>query len=427
MIDSCWGALLLLCLALPAPAQQPPVQAQDPQTPISQTSITPPGGSGALASGPNSTVGQLEEDALAREVVVGIPWLDGALGPYFDWKKTVRNKLGLSFGSDYTALYQVATSSPGSPEGGAGMWRFFGSWELVDRDGDWTGSFVFKGENRHGYGSGNTPFDLGFVIGSAVPTVGPFNDADWLLTNLFWKQQIAGRATLMFGQVDPTDYLDVYGLINPWVDFSNLAFLTNPTIPAPNQGLGAAAGVNLTDNFYLVAGFSDPNANANEPFDDFFSEGEFFTHGEIGWTSAPDRIYYDNFHITGWHVDERIAAGVPEGWGLAFSGSWFFEDRWMPFVRAGYSDGGGALLEGMVAAGFGMLFRKNDLLGIGLSWGRPQLEGVKDQYTTEFFYRIQLLPSLAVTPDVQLIIEPPFNPERPAVIAVFGIRARLAF
>jgi porin len=417
-----WCALISF-LALPAAAQEPDHQG----SPQGDPAIVIPGRSGGLADGPATVAGQLEEDTATRELIVGVPWIDGVLGPYFDWKNDLREKIGLSLGGDYSAVYQVATASPGKQEGAAGMWRFFGAWELVEREGDYTGSLVFKGENRHRYGSGITPLDLGFEIGSAVPTGVPFSDADWLLTNLFWKQQIAGRATLMFGQVDPTDYLDVYGLINPWVDFTNLAFLTNPTIAAPNQGLGAAAGVRLSDHFYLVAGFSDPNADANDPFDDFFSEGEFFTHGEIGWTSAPERSYYDNFHITGWHVDERVEAGVPEGWGLTFSGTWFFDDRWMPFVRAGYSDGGGALLEGMVAIGFGMLFRKNDLLGIGLSWGRPQADRVKDQYTTEFFYRVQLLPSLAITPDVQLIIEPPFNPERDAVIAVFGVRARLAF
>ena len=98
-------------------------------------------------------MGQLEEDALAREVVVGVPWLDAALGPYFDWKKHFREKLGLRFGSDYSAVYQVATSSPGQQQGTAGMWRFFGSWELIDREGDFTGSFVLKGENRHAIGT----------------------------------------------------------------------------------------------------------------------------------------------------------------------------------------------------------------------------------------------------------------------------------
>ncbi len=417
-------ALVLLCLALPAPAQEPDPsqgQAQDPRA-----AVKVPGSSGELVAGPNSTAGQLEEDALAREETVGIPWLDDALAPYFDWKKGLQEKLGLSFGSDYSAMYEVATSSPGKHQAAAGMWRFFGSWELLDREGDFTGSFVFKGENRHAIGTEVTPIGLGSVIGSALPTGVPFSDADWLLTNLFWKQQLGGRVNLMFGQVDATDYLDVYGLVNPWTAFTNLAFLTSPTIPAPNPGLGAALGVTLSDHFYVVAGFADPNADANDPFDDFFGEGEFFTHAEIGWTTAPDRVYFDNFHITGWHVDEREQAGVPAGWGLAFSGSWFFDDRWMPFVRAGYADDGGAPLEATVAVGFGRLFRKKDLLGIGLSWGRPQADGVSDQYTTEFFYRVQLFRGLAITPDVQLIINPPFNTDKD-VIAVFGVRARLAF
>jgi porin len=413
-------ALIFLALVLPVSAEEASPRSQ------AQRDGTASARSGRLVAGPSSTEGQLEEDARTGEVVVGVPWLDNALGPYFKWKSDVQEKIGLRFGSDYKALYQGATSSPDEQHGAAGMWRFFGSWELLDREGDFTGSLVFKGENRHAMGTEITPMDLGFVVGSALPTGVPFSDADWLLTNLFWKQQVTDRATLMFGQLDPTDYLDVYGMVNPWVDFTNLAFLTNPTIPAPNQGLGAALGARLSDHFYLVAGFSDSNANADEPFDDPFGEGEFFTHGEIGWTSAPDRVYYDNFHITGWHSNEREKAGIPEGWGLTFSGSWFFDDRWMPFLRAGYADGGGSLLEGTVAVGLGMLFRKNDLLGIGLSWGRPQTDDAGDQYTMEFFYRVQLLPSLAITPDVQLIIDPPSNHGK-NVIAVFGIRARLAF
>jgi len=415
--------LNVVCLALPALAQEPDPHGQAQGCP---PAISVPGNSSGLAAGPNSTAGQLEEDAQAREVTVGVPWLDDALAPYFDWKSDLQDKIGLRFGSDYSVLYEGATSSPGKQQGAAGMWRFFGSWELLDREGDSTGSIVFKGENRHAIGSEITPLDLGFVIGSALPTGVPFGDAGWQLTNFFWKQQIAGRATLLLGQVDTSDYLDVYGLVNPWTSFTNLAFLTNPTIPLPNPGLGAALGARLSDHFYLVAGFADPNASPNQPFDDFFGEGEFFTHVEIGWTSAPDRVYFDNFHVTGWHVDARKRTGIPAGFGLAFSGSWFVDDRWMPFVRAGYADDGGSPLEGMVAVGLGMLFRKSDLLGVGLSWGRPAAEGLNDQYTTEFFYRIQLLRSLALTPDVQLIINPPSNPGR-NVIAVFGIRARLAF
>lgn len=63
----------------------------------------------------------------------------------------------------------------------------------------------------------------------------PFSDIGWALTNLYWEQHLWGnRVALVGGVVDSTDYVDVYGLVNPWADFSNLAFSTDPTIPAPN-------------------------------------------------------------------------------------------------------------------------------------------------------------------------------------------------
>jgi porin len=395
----------------------------------SETRVEAPASHGAeagLISGPASTEGQLDEDARAREGVVGVPWLDRTLGPYFDWKDRVEARVGLRFGGDYTALYQVASSSPNAQQGAAGMYRAFGSWALIDREGSFTGSLVFKGESRHGYGTEVTPLELGFEFGSALPTGVPFSDAGWLLSNLFWRQRLGDRVTLLFGQVDPTDYLDLYGLVSPWLHFTNLAFLTSPSIPAPSQGLGAALGVWLTDHVYAIGGFSDPTADPTRPFEDVFADGAFFTHGEIGWTSGRGRLLLDNFHVTGWHVDAIPESGVRAGWGLAFSASWVFGDRWMPFLRGGYSDDGGAPLEGTVAGGLAVLFREADLLGVGLSWGRPQASDARDQFTTELFYRIQLLPSFALTPDVQLIVDPSFDGGED-VVAVFGIRARLAF
>ena len=48
------------------------------------------------------------------------------------------------------------------------------------------------------------------------------------------------------------------------------------------------------------------------------------------------------------------------------------------------------------------------------------------QFTSEMFYRFQLTEFLAVTPDVQLIVNPALNPSADA-IAFFGIRLRAAF
>ena len=69
-------------------------------------------------------------------------------------------------------------------------------------------------------------------------------------------------------------------------------------------------------------------------------------------------------------------------------------------------------------------------MGLGLSWGKPSEEsfgpGLDDQYTAELYYLFHLMEFITLTPDVQLLVYPAFNPDED-LIAVFGIRARLNF
>ena len=203
-----------------------------------------------------------------------------------------------------------------------------------------------------------------------------FSDSDdWLLTDASWTQRfLDGRAAVRGGFVDVTDYVDVYGLINPRTAFSNLAFLTNPSIPAPDQGLGLAGSAMLTDNLYVIAGIADANSDptlSDNPFDSFFDTAEYFTHAEIGYTSGRERIFFDNIHLTAWHADRRDEAGVDDDWGLAGSAAWFFDNRWVPFLRAGFSQGDAPLYEKTVSLGIGQLTRRRDLMAIGLNWSEP--------------------------------------------------------
>lgn len=75
------------------------------------------------------------------------------------------------------------------------------------------------------------------------------------------------------------------------------------------------------------------------------------------------------------------------------------------------------------------LVHKNDrgeLVGIGVKWGKPSKNELREQYTSELFYRFQVSQNLAITPDLQLIINPAENP-KDDTIAVFGLRMRLVF
>lgn len=385
--------------------------------------------------GPKSVDSTLKKDSKVKKGVLKSEDIQRQLEPYFDFKDRIKDDYGLTFGFDYNTLLQAATESLGEDATAGGVARFYGQWNAVGRDSGHPGTLVYKVENRHRLGTDVAPQSLGSELGYAGLTSVGFSDIDWALTNLFWEQRLwNGRVGLVAGIVDSTDYVGTYGLVSPWSDFSNLAFLTDPTISAPNQGLGAAASVMVTDNLYVLGGLADTNGDPTDPgnsFDSFFDQREYFTHLEFGWIPSYEWRYTDNIHLTAWHAEAREEALVPSGWGLAFSYNQLFDQKWEPFVRAGYSDDGGALWEKSVSVGLGYHIKdKRDLFALGLSWSDPSEEifgpGLKDQYTAELFYRLRLLPNVTITPEAQLLVDPALNPDE-ELIALFGIRARLSF
>ena len=209
---------------------------------------------------------------------------------------------------------------------------------------------------------------------------------------------------------------------------------TDPTIPAPDQGLGAAVRWNPAPHYYVLAGLADANGDPHDPagsIDSFFDDGEYFRHVEAGWYGTWESRFDDNIHLTLWQADERTEAGIPDGWGAAFSFSRKLDERWLPFLRIGYADGGGAPLERSVSTGFAFCPPDGKgVLGLGLNWGRPNKStfgtDADDQYTVEAYYRLQLAKQLAVTPDIQLIKDPALNPDS-SFMWVAGLRARLSF
>ncbi len=248
---------------------------------------------------------------------------------WYAWKDGLAER-GFRFNLDYLSLGQNSSSNLGFGDAGGGIARVYGTWQATD-----LGSLTFKLEHRHRYGAVAPQF-LG-LDGSALAITGTaFNDSGAILTNLFWTQRAAnGNWTLQMGQIDVTDFLNIYGLVSPYTAFQNLAFNTNPTINAPNAGLGIAGGLKLSDNFYVVGSVADANADPSAPDLDVFRDGNLFKSLEIGYTSGFDRIYFDNVHLTLWHADAASDGSRAEDYGASFSAAWFVDNVWMPFFRAG--------------------------------------------------------------------------------------------
>lgn len=383
--------------------------------------------------GPGAVENQIDTDAAPAPALIK----DRVLQPWFEWKASLQEQTGFSFGLDYIGLYLGADNSEGEDSASGGILRFFGSWDLVGRDTSNSGALVWKVEHRHRYAD---VAPSGFGLGSLgyVGFIGaPWNDQGARLTNLYWRQRFnEGKATVIGGYFDVTDYVDTFVGGSPWTGFANLAFSTgSASMFLPNDAtLGIAAAGMLSDNLYAIGGitnaYADPTSPFSNSFSRFFSDGEHFATLEIGWTRSQDRIYQDNNHVTLWHVDDSVQAGTKRGWGINVSHVRHINNKWMPFLRGGYAEDGGSLLQKSVSAG--VLYQAKpagDLLGVGLNWGQPNEttfgSGLDDQYTVEVFYRFQLTQQLAITPSIEYLKNPALNPGDDS-LWVGGVRARLA-
>ncbi len=363
------------------------------------------------------------------------------LEPLEGWQERMEKEHGFSIAADYSAVTVKASESlPGADDSASsGMVRFYGRWNLTGNGESSSGALVYKWEHRHAYGDdAPSGFYLG-QVGYAGLTAPPFSDQGSRFTNLYWRQSLnSGRTVLLGGFMDVTDFVDVYGLASPWLHFMNLAFSTGSgSIDLPNDAsLGAAAGHIFDNNWFVIGSIVDRNGDPTdigEGFDTFFNDNEYLTSIEIGKTTGHARIALDNTHLTLWHVDEREEAGAPDGWGANFSWTRYYE-RWMPFVRAGYADDSGSLLQKTVSVGLGFqpfpeYSTPGDLIGVGFNWGEINEtsfgKGLDDQYTVEAFYRWQLTPRIAVTGDLQYLKDPALNPDEDS-IWVWALRGRFA-
>lgn len=373
---------------------------------------------------------RLELDQEVREPLLEFSYLS----PYFDFKEGVKTNAGLSFATEYSSLFVGTNADAGTGKASSGIWKFYGSWDLIGRESGNSGALVFKVEHRHQYGS-IPPKSLGLDMGYVGFISPPFSNDGWRWTNLYWRQRfMQGRIALVAGFLDVTDFFDVYAMASPWMHFSNFAFSTgNAAINVPNDAyLGMAVGGWITDRVYAIAGFGDINSDPTDifnGFDTFFNTHEYFKHVEVGITSSKDYMLLDNIHASFWQRDATSATGDPNGWGLVLSATKYINETYLPFLRYAYTKDAGSLLQHSLSTGIGYQpVPGSHLAGFAFNWGQVNettfVQGLDDQFTLELFYRLQLSSRVAVTPDVQYMINPALNPEQSSIF-LYSLRARI--
>jgi porin len=422
--------LALFLLAVPASARQS--AEADTTDPDSNPSATPPHKAGydekPAFGGPNSPRGQLEEDDRVKKPAFRFRAFDRVMTPWFEWKRRIDQEYGLEMTGHYVALYQTVDESlTGEDDAGSGLFRWTGKWDVTGRETKNTGSLVFMVDHRHGY-TDVVPANLGGEAGYLGQTGLLLSEADLVLVNLNWQQAFReGRAGLIVGRFDPSDYFNVLGYGNPWTTFQNLAVLLDASVAFPDASFGIGGGSWLEQGWYVLGTVNDANGTLTEEWDVFPDGTEFFKQAEVGWSPSKDERYLKNANLTFWHVDERENAGIESAEGVLFSANWTFKERWMPFFRAGWSDGSAPIYNRSATVGFIRYFAfRSDLSGLGVNWGDPPDDSLDEQVTVEAFHRFQIAQNFAVTTSVQYLVDPAFNPDEDA-LWVFGLRARVTY
>ena len=370
--------------------------------------------------GPASVGSQLQLDHISPEEATSHRWQT--------FKMQVREESGLDFNFDYATLYQKAnTSLNGNDDSFSGVFRIYGKWQLVGRGTKNIGSLIGKVESRERLGSELPPAALGGNLGYLGTTGASFTDAGWFLAPLYWEQFLDdGRAGFVVGRLDSLDFVDISGYSGQWLRFQNGSLLVNSTIPYPDLGLGAGAGFKVGDDWWVGATVHDANGAGSE-FDLLVDGAEFFKQAYLSW--SPNRTQRMNraAHLTVWHADERTGSDIDDGWGLALSANWLLESGLMPFMRAGWAEGAAARADATVIGG--VLYRFGNGIGeLGgtLGWESLSRQGLRDQKTSEIFFRWDVTPNLSLTPSVQILIDPALNPSDDVVL-LGGFRTRVSF
>jgi porin len=437
------AACLSFTLALVSPAvmaNETPAAASQPDdgsAPADSDADLP----GDLAmDNPGSIEDQYNEDREKKDYLFQIPGADIVLSPWSKLRTRLDEKYGFRPNFSVTNLYQYVdkTVGPNGNNEGSGLdvsidatWTFWG--RMTDSPSMAAFEFLYRTEA----GGDVYPTELAREAGTLYPTAVAFSEVDPTIGQLYLRQIFKKMIGFQIGKYNPVSTYDFFPMKNFKTDFVDGIHAANVIIPLPSRGLGGYVLYRPVESAYVRVGIHDANARTEEGgFNSLFDEGELFVIYEVGFDPGlaerrPGRPPAGDVHVSFWHQDDRDDHGIEDGWGFVLAGSQQF-GRFLPFLRYGYAGGGRkgpSPIEQMVNFGLGIddIFgQSKDRIGIGVTWSRPTNGSLDDQGAIDAFYRVQVTPEIALTPTVQMIIDPVRNQDED-VVWILGFRSRFVF
>jgi porin len=342
-----------------------------------------------------------------------------------DAKAQLLEKYGFSFAIEDTLIYQGASGGVDPQDAMVNTLGLFATWKIFrSQDGKDFAGIGFQFETR-----GN-PLDGHFTdMTASLGTIWSPNDStsnDYTKINqLWWGQRFAdGRLGFIIGKIDPGAYINGNRFAGSGnTQFFGQPFATNPARSFSDNGLGLMLRADPTDWFYAHFTMSDSDAvSTYSPFKTL--DGHWLYAGEIGFQPVISRLGKGVYRLMFYGRDTESADEV--GWSLSCDQN--LTDAYGVFLRYGGNDGTINAIRHLVSTGISFLKpfgRRNDQAGIGVSYTHPTNNDLRDEYSTEVYYRLQVTEGFELSGSTQLIVNPSASPQNTE--AVFGLRARLLY
>jgi len=407
--------------------------------------------------------GNLPEDPSDIAVDLNTPvWLPGAVFPdlglpgraeYENFQAELYRKYGIRFSAFYAQLYQHASQTlPGAPYNSAnGGWAALQfSWTALNRGTDYEGALVMNLGWRNAIGNNAFPASFGVpMLGAAWSN---YEFTSWgnspKIEDLFWEQWLGKDFSFRVGNQIPTAILNFSRFKDARVSFTSSPFAFHEIIPYPTFGLGASfrwRPLGQESELYVVGTLNDingePAANGLD-WSTFFQDHQYFYGTEIGYRWRQPNGEFDHLHLDLFWADERSTRNPTTTPNEAGGGFRVYGEKQMgPYVAfGGYTyntaRGGGisaTVTEQLVIAGLAYLNPLNvrGELALGAMWTQPFRNLVpgftpRNQTGWELYWRMLVTPNLWITPGLQVVYNPAFNPGVDTIY-IPDIKFRLSF
>jgi hypothetical protein len=364
------------------------------------------------------------------------------------FRKHLYDEYGLTYGFSYQQLNQYATQTlPGVKQHWAlGGWAAGSlTWTPLDRGGDYEGTLVLRGGWRGPIGQNPWPAPFGPAnLGSAWST---YEYTSWKsrieVEDLFWEQKIGPDFSLRIGNQGAQTTINTFRFKDARTSFNASPLAFSETIPYPAFGAGFSFRWRPSwgNGLYVNGVLNDMNGNPSQGSLNWshLRLDQLFGGVEVGkqWRRANGE--YDQLALLVFHAGTRSIFNpdtTPNkaGGGFKVLG----EKQWGSLVSfAAYTyntaEGGGisTTFSGNTAVAGAALLRPFGIRGevaVAGMWSQPIKNiipgsGQRDQYGIETYWNIALTPNTSITPGIQLIVDPSFNP-RASFVAIPAVKFR---